>query len=927
MTSELERNFSELNRKNWLETNALMLSDSMRGQVQKNDLADSVLKALSAIAEMQTGAFYVADGNRFILAGTYACENAPRVIVPGSGQLGQAIRDNKVKMINGAPPGYLRITSATGETEPQFVIITPLKYNSDVIGAIELGFLKKPSDLILQLLESVRETLGIGLNNSLTFTKMSELLEETQAQAEELQTQHSELENLNSELEAQAQKLQASEEELRVQQEELQQTNEELEERGSLLAERNIEVQKKAEELEQSTRYKSEFLANMSHELRTPLNSILLLSRLLFENHDKNLNDEEIEYARVIQNSGQGLLSLIDEILDLSKIEAGKMQVEFIDIDLAAFKDEINSLFQPVAREKELKFEVNSDKDLPSYIKSDKVRLGQIVKNLLSNALKFTTKGSVTLDITKHREKKGWMQFIVKDTGIGIPADKQQQIFEAFQQADGSTKRKFGGTGLGLSISRDLSKLLGGEIRVESAPGKGSTFTLVLPLNGEQQNEIADKEFTTAEPVLPVADQNGKTKDQYVVSSIPSAVNDDRTSIGEKDKVILIIEDDTPFAKVLLDFGHKQGYKVLVAVRGDEGLDLARRFRPLGILLDIQLPVKSGWQVMDELKSDPHTRHIPVHMMSSLKMKKESLMKGAVDFIDKPVALQGMQEMFQKIELVLSKQAKKVLIIEDNPQHAKALAYFLETFNITSELKKTVDDGLKALKSDDADCIILDMGVPDNKTYAMLEAAKKDPAMEKVPIIIFTGKSLNKNEEMKIKKYADSIVVKTAHSYQRMLDEVSIFLHMVEENKKGTRGNGSPGKLGELGQVLDGKTVLVVDDDVRNIFSLSKTLENYNMKVLTAIDGKEALEVMKQNPNLDVVLLDMMMPNMDGYETARRIREKQEWKHLPVIAVTAKAMVGDREKCISAGASDYITKPVDIDQLVSLLRVWLYKLG
>ena len=480
-----------------------------------------------------------------------------------------------------------------------------------------------------------------------------------------------------------------------------------------------------------------------------------------------------------------------------------------------------------------------------------------------------------------------------------------------------------------MSISRELAKLLGGEITLTSRVNQGSEFAVHVPLSGSHVATPAQKTIPqrTIEPFQPSQVQSPPKpvteSKPYISSTIPEAIPDDRASITAQDKTILIVEDDTNFAKSLLDYARKKGYKGIVAVRGDEGLELAAIYKPLGILLDIQLPVMSGWEVMDALKADPRTRPIPVHIMSSHQLKNESLLKGAVDFVDKPMAFEQMQDVFKKIEYVLNREHKKVLIIEDNPKHAKALAYFLETFNINSELKSNVTEGIDALKRKEVDCVILDMGIPDNKAYETLEEAKKNPGMENLPIIIFTGKSLSMPEELKIKKYADSIIVKTAHSYQRMLDEVSLFLHLVEENKQ-EKGTSITKKLGGLSQVLDNKTVLVADDDVRNIFSLSKALEQYNMTVITALDGNEALQKLTENPTIDVVLLDMMMPQMDGYETARKIREHYQWKNLPVIAVTAKAMTGDREKCIQAGASDYITKPVDIDQLISLLRVWLY---
>ncbi|MGM9509789.1 response regulator [Larkinella sp. GY13] len=927
MAESLETTFTDLKNRNWLQAGTVQLNEAIRGERDLEKLANNLIATLTSYINAPIGTVYIIDDDSsFKLAGTYAATQAPTTVKIGEGLIGEVIKSQKPVIIRDLPPQYISVNSSLGNTPPVALVIVPLVYAYRCIGVIEIGLLKKPDPLEVEFLEANLETIAIGVNAALDYAKLQNFLEETQAQSEELQAQHNELENVNAELEAQSLKLQASEEELRVQQEELQQTNAELEERSFLLEEKNEEIQRKAEELELTTRYKSEFLANMSHELRTPLNSILLLSRLLAENNEENLSDDQIDYAKVIQSSGNGLLGLIDEILDLSKIEAGQMKLEYLDVSIPEITDELQALFAPLAKEKGLDFTITVEKTVPSVIETDKMRLGQILKNLISNALKFTSKGGITLTVKRLTPTDSTLSFVVKDTGIGIPPEKQQLIFEAFQQADGSTKRKYGGTGLGLSISRELAKLLGGEIVLASKVNEGSEFTVNIPVSAKPSDAISGSPapYVTRSPE-PTPVKEVEPANKYLSTTIPESIPDDRNAITERDKTILIVEDDTNFAKSLLDYARRKGYKGIVAVRGDEGLKLAGIYKPLGILLDIQLPIMSGWQVMDALKADPQTRHIPVHIMSSHKLKNESLLKGAVDFVDKPVAYEQMHEVFKKIEYVLNRTSKKVLIIEDNPRHAKALSYFLETFNIHSELRSNVSEGVTALQQDEIDCVILDMGIPDVKAYETLEEAKKNPGLENLPIIIFTGKSLSLAEELKIKKYADSIIIKTAHSYQRMLDEVSLFLHLVEDTKKNDSVHSDYKKLGALSQILANKTVLIADDDVRNIFSLSKALENYKMNVITALDGKEAYQKLQENPAIDVVLLDMMMPQMDGYETAKKIRENYQWKNLPVIAVTAKAMTGDREKCIQAGASDYITKPVDIDQLMSLLRVWLYE--
>jgi len=924
MAGSLETNFNILKNKSWLQEGTVKIGDAIRGERDIKKLSSKLISCITEYIDAPIAAIYINETGTFSLSSSYSTTNAPLHIKLGEGLVGQTAQNKKLRIVNDLPSEFL-IKSSLGQSAPVSLIIVPLVHENETIAVIEIGLQRAHHPLEIEFLETNAEPMAIGINAALSYVKLQNLLEETQAQTEELQAQHNELENLNAELEAQSQKLQASEEELRVQQEELQQTNEELEERSVLLEERNHEIQRKARELETTTRYKSEFLANMSHELRTPLNSILLLSRLLSENNEKNLSNDQVEYATVIQSSGNGLLGLIDEILDLSKIEAGKMELEYLDVPLNNIAEDMKSLFKEVAKEKKLEFKVHVGPEIPYSMQTDKNRVEQILKNLLSNALKFTSTGSVSLEIKKCAVNSSLICFVVKDTGIGIPEDKQQFIFEAFQQADGSTRRKFGGTGLGLSISRELTKLLGGDLSVNSEVKKGSEFILRLPVIKPDFDFYFESE-NLSEKELPLAavQQHKSQFDNYIASTIPEGIADDRDNLTANDKMILIIEDDTSFAKSLLEVTRKNGYKGVVTVRGDEGYPFAKKYKPIGILLDIQLPVKSGWEVIDELKNDLSTRHIPVHMMSSYKVKNESLLKGAVDFINKPMVFEQIPGIFKKIEHVLNRKSKKVLIIEDNPKHAKALAYYLETYNISSEVKGSVAESVNALKKDEIDCVILDMGIPDAASYQILEEAKKNPGLENLPIIIFTGKSLSMREEQRIKHYADSIVVKTAHSYQRMLDEVSLFLHIVDGKKKHEVRKNDYKKLGILSEILSGKTVLIVDDDVRNIFSLSKSLEKLKMNVVTAINGKEALQKLEEHNEIEVVLLDMMMPEMDGYETAKLIRENNKYKKLPVIAVTAKAMTGDREKCISAGASDYITKPVDIDQLISLLRVWLY---
>ncbi len=935
MTTALKTSFDTLNNNEWRQTGLAMLNETLVGNKNEEAIARSSLDHLIHYGGCINGAFYLFDSGELKLQHAHGLEERmPKILKPGEGIIGQVFKDNKERILENLNDTNYIASFANGHLKVSHVFFLPLIIEQNCIGIIELGSTNTFDEVEVTFYREAAKNIATAIFAAKSRKQVQKLLEETQAQAEELQTQHTELENLNTELEAQTQKLQASEEELKVQQEELLQTNQELEERSKLLeeknqliAERNIEIQQKAEELALSTKYKSEFLANMSHELRTPLNSILLLSRLMAENTDENLNEEQIESAKVIQSSGNSLLSLIDEILDLSKIEAGKMELDYQNVRISDITQELQNLFSPLVKEKALEFKINIQPNIAEVIETDKLRVDQILRNLLSNAIKFTSEGRITLDITEDEQSQNNIIFTVTDTGIGIAEEKQKIIFEAFQQADGSTRRKFGGTGLGLSISREIARLLGGEIKLQSQENEGSTFSLIIP-----KSKITEQIKPASDELMQIISSDveeintiiSEQVSPYTVNNIPDEIEDDRNNITPKDKVILIVEDDTNFAKALLKYTRQQNYKGLVIVRGDIAAEFAEKYQPLAILLDIQLPVKDGWQVMDEIKSNPATRHIPVHIMSSLKVKKESLLKGAIDFINKPIALEQINTMFQKIEHALTRYPKKVLIIEENPKHASALSYFLSNLNIVSEIKNNVNDSVKALTSGSADCVILDMGVPDKIGYETLEAIKKNEGLENLPIIIFTGKNLSKSEELKIKQYADSIVIKTAHSYQRILDEVGLFLHLVEENEVSTKIKRT-NKLGSLSEVLSGKKVLIADDDVRNIFSLTKALEKHQMKVVSAIDGKEALQLLKENPDVCIVLMDMMMPEMDGYETIRLIRQMPEFAKLPIMAVTAKAMTGDREKCIQAGASDYISKPVDTDQLLSLLRVWLYE--
>lgn len=931
MAESLDHSFRQLSDNEWLQAGLARLSELMAGQTDMRTLSFHVIDFITEYSRSMIGALYLTDpGDReLILQASHGLSSDSRrkTIAVGDGMAGQVAMDGKRMLVKDIPPGDWVVSWAAGSVKPRTMVAFAFFHEKQIKGVIELGALDYYTERELAFFTSISESIGIAVNSIETRNKLQELLEETQAQAEELQAQHSELENMNMELEVQAEKLQVSEEELKVQQEELQQTNQELEERSRSLEEknqlilfRNLDIQKKAEELEQTTQYKSEFMANMSHELRTPLNSILLLSRLLSENNNQNLSAEQIEYARVIQNSGQGLLELIDEILDLSRIESGKLQLEHTIVTIEELVADMRMLFDPLAKDKNLDLKFIVEEGTPPQMETDKMRLEQILKNLLSNAFKFTARGYIHLRISPSFQKN-FVDLAVRDSGIGIPDDKHQLIFEAFQQADGSTRRQYGGTGLGLSISRELARLLGGDITLTSAPGEGAEFRVTIPLfRMEGLPEMPAPAGTKITPMP--ADEEVL---QFTLADIPPDVPDDRSNIVPGDKVLLIVEDDSYFARSLLEFGRKKGYKGIISVRGDTATSLAKTYNPIGILLDIQLPVRSGWEVMDELKKDLRTRHIPVHIISSFEAKSESMTKGAIDFISKPAASENMAAVFERIEYVLNRSSKKVLIIEDNTKHAEALSYFLSVHQVHSEIAHNIAGSVAALNKEEVQCTILSREDADEADRESLDSIRKNPGLENIPIIVLTGKTISKGEEVRLRQYADSIVVKTAHSYQRILDEVSLFLHLVDAGQQ-KEPAGVMGRMGALEEVLKNKMVLVADDDVRNIFSLTKALETHKMRVLSAMDGREALAVLEDEAApVDIILMDMMMPEMDGFETIARIRRNPRFRHMPIIAVTAKAMAGDREKCIQAGASDYISKPVDIDQLMSLLRIWLYE--
>jgi tubulin-specific chaperone A len=766
---------------------------------------------------------------------------------------------------------------------------------------------------------------------------MAELLEQTRQQAERLQIQQEELQQTNDELESQTQALRSSEASLQTQQEELRVTNEELEEQKKEMEEQRDAVQRnndalerarreiadKARDLETASHYKSEFLANMSHELRTPLNSVLILSQLLENNKDNNLTDKQVEFARTIYTSGTDLLNLINEVLDLAKIEAGKMTISPEDINLQELLAELVRPFKSTTEKKGLELGTVIEEELPATILSDSQRLPQILRNLLSNACKFTEKGGVTLAVGRPKtgvdlSRSGLnperaLAFRVVDTGIGIPAELQSHVFEAFHQADGTTSRRFGGTGLGLSISRELARLLGGEIQLTSKEGEGSTFTLYLPERlDDTPAAMKDNEAARKISARPAPEEDGHE------------VNDDRRQISFGDKSLLIIEDDTSFADTLMDLARQRGFKCLVAEDGETGLRFAGRHRPSAIILDISLPGMDGWEVMERLKANPETRHIPVHFISATDKQIPAKYLGAVGYLVKPVDVAKLDEAFTRIEEIIAKPVKKLLVVEDVDAQRQAIVELIGNGDVVTTAVATGAEALERLRSENFDCMILDLGLADMSGFDLLAAIRDDARLQDIPIIIYTGKELSEDEDAELRKYAESIIVKGVRSPERLLDETTLFLHRVQRDLPDEKQRMLR-RMTAADAELAGRKILLVDDDMRNVFALSNVLELRGVEVVVGRNGVDGLAKLDQNPNVDLVLMDIMMPEMDGYEAMRRIRQDKRFAGLPIIALTAKAMKGDRDKCLEAGASDYLAKPVDADRLLSLLRVWLHR--
>ncbi|GIP38227.1 hypothetical protein J31TS4_15070 [Paenibacillus sp. J31TS4] len=950
----------------WIKSHISELMTRVQGFKSVKEVAQLVMNELTPLVGAAYGTFYMKESEGLRFAAGYAVEELEEpaaAIRPGIGLVGQCALDRSPIVIEEVPADYFRVRSSLGGAAPAQLLVQPIPYRSEVLAVLELASLRKLTETERQLLDQLCGSLGTLLNTIRDRDQVESLLVETRKQKEELQQQTQELQTQNEELQMQSEELvnqqealklsneglekqtralRISEERLQRQQEELEESNQqlldkarELETQYVLTAEQKKDLERQAGELSLASKYKSEFLANMSHELRTPLNSLLILSQLLQENKEANLLPKQVEYARTIHSSGSELLHRINEILDMSKIESGKMTLVVEPVSLQGIKETMERSFQPLAAEKGIEFAVEISDRLPSSLQTDSYRLQQILRNLVANALKFTEQGSVHLRIdwappASVRESDGTgfpaerIAFTVVDTGIGIPQDKLAAIFEAFQQADGTTSRKYGGTGLGLTISRELAKLIGGDIGLQSAEGKGSTFTLYLPVapaREDQTEAAASREDKSARPenvLLPLpAEPNPDL-------SAPPELTDDRDVIGQDDRVLLVIEDDLEFAKLLLEMARERGFRTLAAVQGDKGLALAQKYQPDAIILDLHLPVMDGWSVLNRLKNDPDTRHIPIHIISGMDEQRQGLSLGAIAYIRKPVDKDKLEQSFLRIESFLRKEVKRLLIVEDDEALRGSLVDLIDYEDVAITAVGTGEGALEALGAQHFDCMVLDLGLADITGFDLLERIRTNPQLRTIPIIIYTGKQITSQEETQLKQYADSIIIKNVKSQERLYDETSLFLHRIHaglpEDKQKLLEN-----LSNREKVLEGRKILLVDDDIRNIFALSGLLEGYRMAVSFAQNGREALQVLEQQPDIDLVLMDIMMPEMNGYEAMKKIRKQPAYDQLPIIALTAKAMEEDRFKCLEAGASDYISKPINPDQLFSLLKVWLYK--
>ena len=934
LNNSLTKTSEELESVNWVLTNSSKLHNTISSENSEGEIAKISLNVISEVTKSFAGAFYIRkiDSYEFSLRDSIGLD--PNELLEefkvGEGILGSVAESKNPKILPSIDINNTKIKTGTVDAMEADVILFPVVYEEYCIGLIEIigTFSKSKQESILTYLNRTSRSIGSSLHSRQSHALVEDLLEETQRQTEELEAQQEELRITNEELVYKTNLLEASEEELRVQQEELSQANKELNEKATELEKRNNDlnhaqsvVEQKISEVEQASKYKSEFMANMSHELRTPLNSILILAKLLQDNKHSNLSEEQVKYASVIHNAGSDLLQLINELLDLAKIESGKVEIHKEVINSNAFTSNLESLFKEVAKEKSIHFKIDTSNAPVEFI-TDEYRLEQVLKNFLSNAFKFTNlNGEIKLQIF---HQSGNLYFTVSDNGKGISQDKQALIFEAFRQEDGSTSRKYGGTGLGLSISKEIASLLGGRITLESESGKGSTFTLIIPLIDALDQKSKAKH--TAKPINPAP--NAEEHLNTVVNDAPLEEHKAKQQDRIDNKSILIIEDDVNFADILKGFATEFGFNVQNAYDGIAGIQMAKDHIPDAIILDVMLPLADGWEVLRTLKTDESTKHIPIHMMSAANFnKKDFLESGAIGFMPKPVTEASISQAFENIKLNVDKELKKILLIEDQEFQSDLIKKAFAEQNINVIQAFTVESGLKKLEQEkNFDCIILDVKLPDGSGLEMLDVIKSNPKYERLPVIINTAYDLSTEQTEKIMRHTQSMVLKSSKSNNRLIDEVNLFLNKLSKpayNPIKHPETISP-KENYGTSTLDQKTVLIADDDMRNVFALTSSLQQYNMQIEIANNGIEALNIINDNSKIiDIVLMDIMMPEMDGYEAIREIRKNKKFNQLPIIAVTAKAMKGDREKSIELGANDYVSKPIDLDKLVSLMQVWL----
>lgn len=927
-----------LEQQAWLRNGQTELAEQVLGQLTLNLLGRNILQFCAQYLGSAVAALYVKEdhgGLKRVAAYGFSREQEAleQSIYSDEGIAGQAAQQGRLIRLDDVSADYFKVSSGLGSGSPRSVLVVPTSDDNRVNGVIELGFLRALSERDIELLELIAGNIGTSIEAARYRQRLQEVLAQTQQLNEELQVQQEELKTANEELEEQSRILKESQVHLETQQVELEQTNEQLADQALVLAEQRdamdlknselnlvqVELEERAQELLRSSKYKSEFLANMSHELRTPLNSSLILAKLLAENPQNNLSAEQVKFAESIYSAGNDLLNLINDILDISKVEAGKLQVRPENTSVARLVESLRATFEPLAADKHLAFDVQVQVDAPMMLFTDRQRLEQVLKNLLSNAVKFTERGTVSLTVA--RQADAGIAFIVRDSGIGIASDQHESIFEAFRQADGTTNRRYGGTGLGLSISRDLAALLGGSISVSSEPGQGSLFTLLMPEQYVERDPERVEPVRSAPPpsvVLPAAVA-------LVEEPKIARFNDDRDHAPFTRRCILVVEDEPNFAHILFDLAHELGYQCLVAHGADEGYDLAAQFIPDAILLDMRLPDHSGLTVLQRLKEHAETRHIPVHVISVEDRVEAAMHMGAVGYAVKPTTREELKEVFARLEAKLTQKVKRILLVEDDDLQRDSIARLIGDDDIEITAVGLAQQALDLLRDNLYDCMIIDLKLPDMLGNDLLKRMSTEDICSFPPVIVYTGRNLTRDEETDLRRYSRSIIIKGARSPERLLDEVTLFLHKVESRLSHERQTMLK-TARSRDKVFEGRKILLVDDDVRNIFALTSALEHKGAIVVIGRNGLEAIERLEEVDDIDLVLMDVMMPQMDGFEATIEIRKDPRWRKLPIIAVTAKAMKDDQERCLQAGANDYLAKPIDLDRLFSLIRVWLPKM-